>query len=72
MRKIVVGTALWFGLISGAIFSAGVAAADRPAVDDWPVSRTYVRSTMYVDSGDAYALASAGGCTAAATDDSCA
>ncbi len=83
MRRIVVGTALWFATISGAIVGAGVShAADAPAADDWPVRGTYVRSTMYIDvdvttygrAGGiaANALASAGGCTAAATDDSCA
>jgi hypothetical protein len=81
MRKIVVGTALLFASLAGGIASAGVARADVPTTDDWPVSRTYVRSSMYVDWiavaynqrwADGVALASVGGCTSAATDDSCA
>ena len=72
MRRLVIGTALWFATIGGAVALAGsnAHATAAPAVDDWPVSRTVV-SQMYYDQ-NGYALASAGGCTAAATDDSCA
>jgi hypothetical protein len=82
MRRLAVGIALCFAAISGGIVGAGTAhATDRPAADDWPVGQTYVRSTMYVDWiavqynrrwADGVTLASAGGCTSAATDDSCA
>lgn len=72
MRRLTVGIALCFAAISGGIVGAGTAhATDRPAADDWSVRGTYV-SRMYMDYGDAYALASAGGCTAGAQDDSCA
>lgn len=71
MRRIVVGTALLFASVAGGIAGAGAARADVPLTDDWPVGRT-VASRMWID-GDYYgALASAGGCTPAATDDSCA
>jgi hypothetical protein len=49
MRRLTVGIALLFASIAGGIASAGVARADVPLTDDWPVSRTYVRTTMYVD-----------------------
>jgi hypothetical protein len=71
MRRLIIGTALWFATIAGGIALAGsnAHAATAPAVDDWPVSRTVV-GQMYYDA-DALVLASAGGCTSAATDDSC-
>jgi hypothetical protein len=72
MRKIVIGTALWFATIASGIALGGAHAhaAAAPAADDWPISRTVV-SRMYYDA-DAGVLASVGGCTPAATDDSCA
>lgn len=72
MRRLVIGTALWFATIGSAVALAGsnAHAAAAPAIDDWPVSRTVV-SQMYYDGPD-QPLASAGGCTSAATDDSCA
>jgi type II secretory pathway component PulC len=62
MRRIAIGTALWFALMGSAIFSAGVAQAMY--VDDGqPVGRA---------SSALQLTFAAGSCTPAATDDGCA
>jgi hypothetical protein len=72
MRRLIVSAALLATTSVGWLTLAGATHATEPAADDWNVRRTYV-STMYVDpTADVAAFASAGGCTVAAQDDSCA